>query len=37
MSIKQGPRIAGMRTTANGVSRRHGKLNIHDILAEAAA
>jgi hypothetical protein len=37
MSSKQGPRIAGMRTTANGVSRRHGKVNTHDILTEAAA
>ena len=36
MSSKQGPRAAGMCTTASAVNRRHDKTNNRDNLTEAA-
>jgi hypothetical protein len=36
MSIKQGPRAAGMRTTANGFGRRHLAACFRDVRSEAA-
>lgn len=37
MNSKQGPRGAGMRTTVNAVSRRHGGGSDFDKRKEAAA
>jgi len=36
MSSKQGPRAAGMRTTANGFGRRHRAAFFNDTGSEAA-
>lgn len=37
MNSKQGPRVAGMRTAANAVSRRHNKASTRNNLTEAEA
>ena len=37
MSREQGPRFAGMRPTANGVSRRQCRIFICQFLKEAAS